>query len=56
MDERINYTMMKYMLTQNEIASYYETLEEAQSAVQSPEAEIWERIDSTDNFKKVWPQ
>jgi len=56
MDERINYTMMKYMLTQNETASYYETLEEAQSAVQSPEAEIWERIDSTDNFTKVWPQ
>jgi hypothetical protein len=48
--------MMKYMLTQNETASYYEILEEAQSAVQSPEAEIWERIDSTDNFTKVWPQ
>ena len=48
--------MMKYMLTQNMEVSYYETLEEAQSAVQSPEAEIWERIDSTDNFTKVWPQ
>ena len=48
--------MMKYMLTQNETASYYETLEEAIAAVQYPEAEIWERINSTDNFTKVWPQ
>jgi len=48
--------MMKYILTQNMEASYYDTLEEAQSAVQSPEAEIWERIGSTDNFTKVWPQ
>ena len=48
--------MMKYMLTQNETASYYETFEEAQSAVKSPEAEIWERIGSIDNFTKVWPQ
>lgn len=47
---------MKYILTQNETASYYDTLEEAQSAVKFPEAEIWERIDSTDNFTKVWPQ
>lgn len=47
---------MKYILTQNMEASYYDTLEEAQSAVQSPEAEIWERIGSTDNFTKVWPQ
>jgi hypothetical protein len=46
---------MNYLLTQNETASYYETLEEAIAAVQYPEAEIWERIDSTTSFTKVWP-
>lgn len=48
--------MMKYMLTQNMESSLFNTLEEAQAAVQSTDAEIWERIDSTDNFTKVWPQ
>ena len=47
---------MNYLLTQNQIASYYDTLEEAQAAVQYEDAEIWERIGSTDNFTKVWPQ
>lgn len=47
---------MKYMLTQNMESSFFDTLEEAQSLIQYPDAEIWERIDSTDNFTKVWPQ
>lgn len=46
---------MKYLLTQNMEASYFDTLEEARAAVQYPDAEIWERIESTDNFTKVWP-
>jgi hypothetical protein len=46
---------MNYLLTQNDTASYYETLEEAITAVTSPEAEIWKRIDSTTSFSKVWP-
>ena len=55
MDERNNDTMMKYMLTQNMEAFYFDTLEEAQAAAKYPDAEIWQRIDSTDNFTKVWP-
>ena len=47
--------MMKYMLTQNMEAFYFDTLEEAQAAAKYPDAEIWQRIDSTDNFTKVWP-
>ena len=47
---------MNYMLTQNLENSFYATLEEALAAIQFPEAEIWERVESTDNFTKVWPQ
>ena len=47
---------MKYLLTQNETALYYETLEEALTAVVFPEAEIWEKLENSENFKKVWPQ
>ncbi len=47
---------MNYLLTQNETASYYETLEEALAAVAFPEAEIWEKLENSENFKKVWPQ
>ena len=47
---------MNYLLTQNETASYYETLEEAIASVQYPEAEIWEKLQNSENFKKVWPQ
>jgi hypothetical protein len=46
---------MKYLLTQNMESSYFDTLEEARAAVQYEDAEIWERIGSTDNFTKVWP-
>ena len=44
------------MITQNQEISYYETFEEAYLNCTFPDSEIWERIDSTDNFKKVWPQ
>ncbi len=47
--------MMKYMLTYNETVSWYNTLQEAIDNAPT-DAEIWERIDSTDNFTKVWPQ
>lgn len=46
---------MKYMLTQNSESFFYKTFEEAQAAVQYPDAEIWERIDFTDNYIKIWP-
>ena len=45
---------MKYVLTQNQTSSYFETLEEAIAAVQYEEAEIWERNGTTDTFHLVW--
>ena len=33
----------KFLLTQNQTASYFKTLEEAVAAIQFEDAEVWER-------------
>ena len=46
---------MEYLLIQNEQAYFFSTFEEALSSVSSPDAEIWKRIEDTENYLKVWP-
>jgi len=45
----------KYLITQNNESSFFDTIEEAQSAMTYEDAELWER-DNNGCYIKVWPQ